>query len=89
MCVLVADSPVPACLRGVTASGAFLETNARPELGAAVDLHHPEAGLIAAIVRAHRLDGIEVAFPAAGPAIAFALAALAADTTGMVQQPPA
>lgn len=89
MCVLIADSPAPACLRDVTAGGAFLETNARPRLGASVDLHHPEAGPIGAVVRAHGLDGIEVAFSAVETGIAFALAALAADMNGIAPQLPA
>ena len=35
MCVLIGDAPAPAALREVSASGAFLETNARPPLGSA------------------------------------------------------
>ena len=36
MCVLIAGNPCPAALRQVSAAGAFLETNARPALGASV-----------------------------------------------------
>jgi hypothetical protein len=79
MCVLIADGPAPAALREVTAQGAFVETNARPPLGASVELHHPEAGAIAAEVRAIALDGIALAFPRSDRSVAFALAAIAAD----------
>ena len=79
MCVLIADHPVPAGLRNVSASGAFLETNARPALGDIIELHHPEAGAIAGTVRAVAVDGISVAFVCCEHSMAFALAAIAAD----------
>ena len=79
MCVLVADGPAPAALREVNAHGAFVETNARPALGASVELHHPEAGAINAQVRAIAVDGIALSFPCSERAVAFALAAIAAD----------
>ncbi len=79
MCVLIADLPLPAALREVSATGAFLETSARPKLGAGVELHHPEAGAIKATVRAVAGDGIEIAFDCTEHSVAFALAAIAAD----------
>ena len=79
MCVLIADHPAPAALREVSASGAFLETNARPPLGASVELHHPEAGAIAGEVRGLARDGIAIAFTYGERSVAFALAAIAAD----------
>ena len=79
MCVLIAGAQVPAALREVTASGAFLETNARPAVGVRVELRHPEAGSIAGEVRSLAPDGIAIAFPAAEASVAFALAAIAAD----------
>jgi hypothetical protein len=79
MCVLIADLPVPAALRDVSATGAFLETNARPALGSAVELHHPEAGAIAATVRAQSSAGIEIAFDCGEQSVAFALAAIISD----------
>jgi hypothetical protein len=79
MCVLIAGAPAPAALRSVSASGAFLETNARPALGEAVQLRHPEAGAIAAIVRSLAPDGVELAFARTEASVAFALAAIAAD----------
>jgi hypothetical protein len=79
MCVLIADAPAPAGLRAVSATGAFLETNARPSLGAAVELHHPEAGAIAGTVRAVAGDGIEIAFACGDQSVAFALAAITSD----------
>lgn len=79
MCVLVADTPSPAALRQVSAAGAFLETNARPPLGATVELRHPEAGAIRAEVSGLADDGIAIAFTYGEPSVAFALAAIAAD----------
>ncbi len=79
MCVLIDDHPAPAALREVSASGAFLETNARPELGRAVELHHPEAGAITAIVCAVASDGIALGFDRGERSVAFALAAIASD----------
>ena len=79
MCVLIAGAPAPAGLREVSATGAFLETNARPPLGAAVELHHPEAGAIAGIVRATADDGIAIGFECGEHSVAFALAAITAD----------
>jgi hypothetical protein len=79
MCVLIADLPVPALLRTVSATGAFLETNARPQLGSDVELHHPEAGAIAAVVTAVSSRGIEIAFHFGEESVAFALSAIAAD----------
>ena len=79
MCVLIAGAPAPAALRSVSASGAFLETNARPALGDKVQLRHPEAGAIAATVHSLAPDGVELAFARTEASVAFALAAIAAD----------
>ena len=79
MCVLIADLPVPAALRQVSATGAFLETNARPALGTGVELHHPEAGAITATVSSLAHDGIEIGFECGEESVAFALAAITAD----------
>ena len=79
MCVLIAEHPAPAALREVSAAGAFLETNARPALGASVELHHPEAGVILGDVCSLADDGIGIAFVCGERSVAFALAAIAAD----------
>ena len=81
MCVLIAGTPAPAALRSISASGAFLETNARPAAGDPVELRHPEAGTIEAIVRFVAPDGVELGFPLGEASVAFALAAIAADMT--------
>lgn len=81
MCILIAGSPAPAGLREVSARGAFLETNARPALGDAVELHHPEAGAISGTVRALAADGVQLDFTCSERSVAFALAAIAADMT--------
>jgi hypothetical protein len=79
MCILVAGTPAPAAMRSISASGAFLETNARPALGDSVELRHPEAGAIEAVVRGIGPDGVELGFPLGEASVAFALAAIAAD----------
>jgi hypothetical protein len=79
MCVLIGDRPAPAALRHVTATGAFLETNARPELGRAIELHHPDAGAIAGTVCSLAPDGISIEFECSERSVGFALAAIAAD----------
>ena len=79
MCILVADTASPAALREVSARGAFLETNARPELGSRVELRHPEAGVIGGTVQALAHDGIRLAFACSEASVAFAVAAITAD----------
>jgi hypothetical protein len=79
MCVLIDERPAPAALRDVSATGAFLETNARPALGRRVELHHPEAGAIFGIVRAVGADGVSIGFDCGERSVGFALAAIAAD----------
>jgi hypothetical protein len=79
MCILVAGGAAPAALRTISASGAFLETRARPGLGDSVELRHPEAGAIEATVRSLAPDGVELGFPLGEESVAFALAAIAAD----------
>src|SRR3546814_18306329 len=75
MCVLIAELTMPAELREVSATGAVLETNARPPLGADVELHHPEAGAIAGTVQSLADDGIAIGFDCGEHSVAFALAA--------------
>jgi hypothetical protein len=79
LCVLIADQPCPAAMRNVSATGAFLETNARPPLGGNVELHHPDAGAIAGTVRWLAHDGIAIGFDCGEHSVAFALAAITAD----------
>ena len=79
MCVLIAEHPAPAALREISATSAFLETNVRPPLGSAVELHHPEAGAIQAVVGSLADDGITLTFACGEQSVAFAMAAIAAD----------
>jgi hypothetical protein len=79
MCVLIGDFPAPAALREISATGAFLETNARPSIGADVELHHPEAGAIGGVVQSLAGDGIRIGFDCGEHSVAFALAAITAD----------
>jgi hypothetical protein len=79
MCLLVCDGASPAALREISATSAFVETNARPALGSRVALHHPEAGAIDGVVSALAPDGLRLAFPVSEQSAAFALAAIVAD----------
>jgi hypothetical protein len=79
MCVLITDVPAPAAMREINAGGAFLETNARPPLGACVELRHPHAGSIFGEVRSIADDGVGISFTYGEQSVAFALAAIAAD----------
>jgi hypothetical protein len=79
MCVLIAGDAAPAALREISATAAFLETNARPALGSRVELQHPEAGAIEGAVSSLSRDGVRIAFPFSEQSAAFALAAIAAD----------
>ena len=81
MCVLVAGTAAPAALRQINAAAAFVETAARPRLGARVELRHPDAGAIAGRVKSVADDGIVIAFSFGEHSVAFALAAIAADMT--------
>lgn len=79
MCILMSELPAPAALREISGAEAFLETNARPELGSNVQLQHPEAGSINAVVRSYAKDGVTIAFDCSAKSVAFALAAITAD----------
>jgi hypothetical protein len=79
MCMLLGHEAAPGALREVSATGAFLETAARPGLGARVELRHPDAGAIQGLVQALADDGILLSFPDTENSVAFALAAIAAD----------
>lgn len=79
MCVLACGREFAATIRSVSAGGAFVETNARPALSEAVTLRHPEAGRICGTVDALHADGVALRFAGDEAAMAFALAAIAAD----------
>jgi hypothetical protein len=84
MCLLAGPQPAPAALRSVSASGAFLETNARPALGTQVTLAHPEAGSIIGEVSAFAEDGVALRFVEGEASVAFALAAITSDMSRAV-----
>ncbi|MFC3713131.1 PilZ domain-containing protein [Sphingoaurantiacus capsulatus] len=82
MCVIEAGTRRdPARLRDISAAGATLDTNARPPLGEAVRLHHPEAGEIAAHVSRHTREGVGLSFEVSDASVSFAMLALATDMT--------
>ena len=79
VCVLVADGEAPATLEQMSGAGAFLRTGARPAIGTAVTLRHPEAGPIDGRVIGVQTDGIALRFSAGSASVAWAMAAIAAD----------
>lgn len=79
MCMLIGPEPAPAALREITARGALLETALRPPIGTQVELHHPEAGSIVGRVCGVGEGGVAIGFDFGERAVAFALAAIAAD----------
>lgn len=68
-------------LRDISGSGARLDTPQPPQLGTQVELHHPHAGSITARVSEIGEGEIRLSFDRHERAIAFALAAIAADMT--------
>jgi hypothetical protein len=81
MCILVADTPLPAALREISGRGAYVETRRALPLGRTVALHHPEAGTIPARVVGCETGGLRLAVVEGVGATAFALAAITADMT--------
>ncbi|WBO24074.1 hypothetical protein [Sphingomonas abietis] len=79
LCLLLADRPMPVALREVSGAGAWIETHARLDPGTRVTLRHPQAGTIAGEVIGQDREGLQLAFDRSEAAVAFALAAIAAD----------
>lgn len=79
LCVLVVEEESPAALRHLSGAGAFLQTSARPPLGTAVTLRHPEAGPVDGHVIGVQKDGIALRFAPGPSSIAWAMTAIAAD----------
>lgn len=73
------DAPAAAAIRTVSGAGARIDTRARPRLGHAIELRHPDAGAILGTVDAHLADGIALRFDRDAHAVAFAMTAIAAD----------
>lgn len=79
LCLLAAGDENPAALNHVSGRGAFLQTDARPPIGAVVTLRHPEAGEIEARVIGVQAEGIALRFQPGPGSVAWAMAAIAAD----------
>lgn len=68
-------------LRDISGGGARLDIDNPPSLGSRVELRHPHAGTISALVSEIGEGGIRISFDRQENAIAFALGAIAADMT--------
>ena len=79
LCELVGSESTAAAIRDVSARGAVLQTDQRPPIGSTVQLRHPHAGDISAIVSSHLGDGLGIDFALGSRSAAFALAAITAD----------
>ena len=78
-CVLVGQPDAPAGMKSLSGNGIVLQTDARPAIGDAVALRHPEAGTITGLVHAHHQDWIALSLDGGEQAVAFAVAAIVAD----------
>lgn len=76
-CVVLADNPVMAMLSSLKGNTAILESTAQLKIGAAIELHHPEAGMIPANVVGTVGGRISIAFNASNRRLSFAIRALA------------
>jgi threonine synthase len=79
LCVLFDDAPMLVAIKEIASHGAVLETATSPAIGTAVELHHPEAGVLAAQVVERLKTGIRVAFKASDRATRFALSVITSD----------
>lgn len=77
--VVVLGDDAAATMRRVSATAIDLVTDARPPIGEAVELRHPEAGTVEGRVVAHAADGVSLRLSGNETAVAFAVAAIAAD----------
>ncbi len=75
-CILVTDHPSPAEVTDVLGNRADIKTSACPPVGARVELHHPEGGVLTANVVARLRNGIAVTFNAGDRSARYALSAL-------------
>jgi hypothetical protein len=84
LCLLLADRPMPAALREVSSTGAWVETPARPAHGAHVWLRHADAGTISGHVIGHDKEGLHIVIDPGEKATAFALAVIASDMSNPI-----
>jgi len=79
--IVTPEGSRPVALRAIDGRGAWVQADPPPPLGSGVELRHPTAGSIRARVAEIGEDGVGLRFDGKEAAIAFALAAIAADMT--------
>ena len=82
VCELLADGEAQqVALRDISGSGARVDIDHPPALGAEVELRHPDAGAITGRVSEIGERTMRISFDREEAAVAFALGAIAADMT--------
>ncbi len=76
-CVVLADNPVMAKLSSIKGNMAVIESSAQIAVGTAIEIHHPEAGMIPANVVGAAGSRISIAFNAGNRRLSYAVRALA------------
>ncbi len=76
-CVVLADNPVMAMLSSIKGNMAVIESTAKLAVGTAIEIHHPEAGMIPANVVGAVGSRMSIAFNAGNRRLSFAIRALA------------
>lgn len=72
---------ISVALRGIDGRGAQIDIDEAPRLGSRVELRHPEAGSIGAVVNEIGRGTMRIGFDGSEHALAFALRAIASDMT--------
>jgi hypothetical protein len=76
ICILFAGNPAQAAIKRIETNAAVIETLSAPALGARVELHHPEVGILSGNVVSVVRNTVRIAFNVSDKTTRFALTAL-------------